>query len=84
MKLNHGPAPLDPDGSTAPRGPTATRSVPWARISPAPMPPGTRSWPRAQHWNGVAAALGASEYFLAATLDITERVHSGKVVLVVP
>jgi len=48
------------------------------------MPPGTRSWPRAQHWNGVAAALGASEYFLAATLDITERVHSGKVVLVVP
>ncbi len=48
------------------------------------MRPGTRSWPRAQHWNGVAAALGASEYFLAATLDITERVHSGKVVLVVP
>jgi len=35
-------------------------------------------------WNGVAAAPGASEYFLAATLDITERVHSGKVVLVVP
>ncbi len=48
------------------------------------MPPGTRSWPRAQHWNGVTAALGASEYFLAATLDIIERVHSGKVVLVVP